>query len=172
MRHEGRLDKDLFAVAMHLINNKLAGKEVPTSLPNSLVPPSMRGDFGAGTQEVLTSGPSSTTKDLFDLFDDSAAPAPGPPPAAFPPAQASPKPFSTATYLPQPPSRKPTAPPSRQMSPAPAAGGFGMASFGESLIAMRYESTDLSSSGCLSLPCSAKRFTRRRFGRSGTVCTG
>lgn len=112
---------------MHLINAKLAGKDVPASLPASLIPPSLRGELG-GTQEVIAPGVSSTTKDLFDLFDDTPAPAPAP--VASPPAA----PFSTA-FLPTPPSRKPTAP-SPRMSPAPtgapstaAATGFGMAPF-------------------------------------------
>jgi epidermal growth factor receptor substrate 15 len=39
---DNRLTKDEFAVAVHLINRKLAGDEIPTSLPPSLIPPSMR----------------------------------------------------------------------------------------------------------------------------------
>ncbi|KAJ2841084.1 hypothetical protein GGI22_008058, partial [Coemansia erecta] len=42
INHCGRLSKDEFAVAMHLINSKLAGKELPDKLPQTLVPPSMR----------------------------------------------------------------------------------------------------------------------------------
>jgi epidermal growth factor receptor substrate 15 len=131
IRQEGKLSRDEFAVAMHLINTKLAGQDIPASLPNSLIPPSLRAEYGSGTQEVLSPGTGSTAKDLFDLFDDSSAPpapahaAPTPPPA---------QPFTTA-FLQQPPSRKPTATPgSRQMSPAPSApaSGFGMAPFGMS----------------------------------------
>ncbi|KAJ1920610.1 hypothetical protein H4219_001168 [Mycoemilia scoparia] len=40
--HTGRLSRDEFAVAMHLINMKLSGKELPAKLPPLLVPPSMR----------------------------------------------------------------------------------------------------------------------------------
>lgn len=36
---DGRLNKDDFAVAMHLIKAALAGKEVPNALPSSLIPP-------------------------------------------------------------------------------------------------------------------------------------
>ena len=39
---DGKLTRDGFAVALHLINGKLGGKEIPQSLPLSLVPPSMR----------------------------------------------------------------------------------------------------------------------------------
>ncbi|KAH9857815.1 EF-hand [Lenzites betulinus] len=35
--HDGRLTKDDFAVAMHLIRQKLAGKELPTTVPASLL---------------------------------------------------------------------------------------------------------------------------------------
>ncbi|KAJ1936661.1 hypothetical protein FBU59_004983, partial [Linderina macrospora] len=38
----GKLNRDQFAVAMHLINGKLAGREVPDTLPATLVPPAMR----------------------------------------------------------------------------------------------------------------------------------
>ena len=42
LNKDGKLTKDGFAVALHLINGKLAGKDVPETLPNSLVPPSHR----------------------------------------------------------------------------------------------------------------------------------
>ncbi|CAI2172100.1 9968_t:CDS:10 [Funneliformis geosporum] len=38
----GRLNRDEFAVAMYLINKKLMGSPLPTTLPTSLIPPSMR----------------------------------------------------------------------------------------------------------------------------------
>lgn len=38
----GRLSKDFFAVAMHLIKAKLGGKDLPKELPLSLIPPSAR----------------------------------------------------------------------------------------------------------------------------------
>ncbi|KAJ1992371.1 hypothetical protein GGI26_003401 [Coemansia sp. RSA 1358] len=42
INHSGKLSRDEFAVAMHLINSKLAGNEIPDKLPATLVPPSMR----------------------------------------------------------------------------------------------------------------------------------
>jgi epidermal growth factor receptor substrate 15 len=72
IRKEGKLNKDEFAVALYLINKKLGGIEVPTTLPNSLIPPSLRG--GAEQQQQ----PSQTQRDLFDLFADSPPAATGP----------------------------------------------------------------------------------------------
>lgn len=40
---DGMLDSDEFALAMHLINVKLDGHDLPTELPSHLVPPSKRG---------------------------------------------------------------------------------------------------------------------------------
>lgn len=54
------MTKDEFAVAVHLINKKLAGIEPPQTLPASLIPPSLRGEQQSQVQ-----------KDLFDLFADS-----------------------------------------------------------------------------------------------------
>nr|ODN87640.1 hypothetical protein L203_03421 [Cryptococcus depauperatus CBS 7841] len=72
IRKEGNLTRDEFAVAMHLINQKLAGQDPPSSLPISLVPPSLREDF-AGKQEVIASpAPPGVSRDLFDLFADEA----------------------------------------------------------------------------------------------------
>ena len=39
---DGRLTRDGFAIAMHLIQKKLAGQDVPSKLPPSLMPPSAR----------------------------------------------------------------------------------------------------------------------------------
>jgi epidermal growth factor receptor substrate 15 len=39
---DGKLSRDCFAVAMHLIKKRLAGNLIPTALPATLVPPSMR----------------------------------------------------------------------------------------------------------------------------------
>ncbi|KAI8049477.1 hypothetical protein BDF22DRAFT_181495 [Syncephalis plumigaleata] len=38
----GRLTRDEFAVAMHLIHRQLRGQPLPSALPNSLIPPAMR----------------------------------------------------------------------------------------------------------------------------------
>lgn len=48
MSKDGRLTQDGFAVALHLINANLAGKDVPDTLPANLIPPSMR----QGTQST------------------------------------------------------------------------------------------------------------------------
>jgi len=42
---DGMLDSDEFALAMHLINIKLDGHDIPMELPAHLVPPSKRGNF-------------------------------------------------------------------------------------------------------------------------------
>lgn len=69
INNDGRLTRDGFAVALHLIQGKLSGKDVPASLPPSLVPPSMR------TPVPLFTAPapqlSEPIRDL--LWDDSAS---------------------------------------------------------------------------------------------------
>ena len=40
---DGMLDADEFCLAMHLMNVKLDGHDLPTDLPAHLVPPSKRG---------------------------------------------------------------------------------------------------------------------------------
>lgn len=42
LHNDGRLTRDGFAVAMHIIKSRLAGNEIPSTLPSSLFPPSMR----------------------------------------------------------------------------------------------------------------------------------
>lgn len=39
---DGMLDDDEFALAMHLINIKLDGHDLPEDLPSHLIPPSKR----------------------------------------------------------------------------------------------------------------------------------
>lgn len=36
---DGKLTKEEFAIAMYLVRGKLAGREIPTELPPSLIPP-------------------------------------------------------------------------------------------------------------------------------------
>lgn len=43
--HDGFLDSDEFALAMHLINVKLDGHDLPSELPTHLVPPSKRSEL-------------------------------------------------------------------------------------------------------------------------------
>lgn len=40
---DGALDADEFALAMHLINIKISGHDIPATLPSHLVPPAKRG---------------------------------------------------------------------------------------------------------------------------------
>ena len=63
---------------MHLIQGRLAGKEIPNVIPTSLIPPSMRGAVGAGAAQPAV---PEAIKDL--LWDDS------PPPSATVPTQPS-----------------------------------------------------------------------------------
>ncbi|KAG9050477.1 hypothetical protein FS837_005282 [Tulasnella sp. UAMH 9824] len=90
---DGRLNQDGFAIALHLINGKLTGKEVPETLPSSLIPPSMR----APAQPQ----PSSIQQDLWLLGDT-------PPPSASQPVTFSPPPVvQRAASPPQPVLRQP-----------------------------------------------------------------
>lgn len=100
---------------MHLINVKLSGQEIPASLPVSLVPPSLREEYGPGKQEVLQ---SSATKDLFDLFADEPPASKAASPAPQAPAQAQ---ASTRTPAPGPASApaQPPALPARSLSQQP-----------------------------------------------------
>lgn len=100
---------------MLLINNRLAGKDLPESLPASMIPPSLR-------DQASKDQPHDATKDLFDIFNSS-------PPALSPPALPQPAPFFSSPTRPQsanvpaPVSRalSPAAPQSRALSPAQAA---------------------------------------------------
>lgn len=65
LNNDGRLTRDGFAVAMHLIIGKLAGKDIPPTLPPSLIPLSMR----AVATSPFHPPPSDSLKDL--LWDDS-----------------------------------------------------------------------------------------------------
>ncbi|KAI9509957.1 hypothetical protein F5148DRAFT_1183471 [Russula earlei] len=65
---EGRLTRDGFAVAFHLIQGKLSGKEIPSTLPTSLIPPSMRA-VASPTTSAFQQPPSDSLNDL--LWDDS-----------------------------------------------------------------------------------------------------
>jgi epidermal growth factor receptor substrate 15 len=152
IRKEGKLGKDEFAVAMFLINNKLAGKELPGTLPQSMIPPSLRSQVPNANQSepdftlryfrdcTETVSADDATKDLFDVFGDS-------PPAmqpSMPPQQsyfASPPSRAASVNVPPPPpaasrAKSPAAPPSRMMSPpaVPSRGStvdaFGSTPFG------------------------------------------
>jgi epidermal growth factor receptor substrate 15 len=63
LNNDGKLTRDGFAVAMHLIQGKLAGKEIPTTLPSSLIPPSFR-------TSQPTHQPLAPVNELSDLLFD------------------------------------------------------------------------------------------------------
>ncbi|EPQ58260.1 hypothetical protein GLOTRDRAFT_57058 [Gloeophyllum trabeum ATCC 11539] len=72
INNDGRLTRDGFAVAMHLIQGKLAGKEIPATLPLSLIPPSMR--TNASPFAIPPSSPPAA-EPLRDLLWDDTPPA-------------------------------------------------------------------------------------------------
>ncbi|EKM55751.1 uncharacterized protein PHACADRAFT_209279 [Phanerochaete carnosa HHB-10118-sp] len=73
--HDGRLTRDGFAVAMHLIHGKLAGKEVPSTLPPTLIPPSVRGQISTTSTPSQPAQPAvpEAIRDL--LWDDTPSSA-------------------------------------------------------------------------------------------------
>lgn len=91
--NDGRLTRDGFAVAMHLIQRKLAGKEVPSTLPSTLVPPSVRGQIAAApapAQSAQSAVPEAIRDLLWDDTPPSSATIPQHPAVpAFPPPRAS-----------------------------------------------------------------------------------
>lgn len=78
---DGRLTRDGFAVAMYLIQGKLAGKDIPATLPSSLMPPSTRvpalGVSPFSPANIQSHQEPEPATDLFS-FDDT-------PPASAPP---------------------------------------------------------------------------------------
>ncbi|KAG2149296.1 hypothetical protein DEU56DRAFT_869486 [Suillus clintonianus] len=72
INNDGRLTRDGFAVAMHLIQGNLSGKDVPSTLPPTLVPPSMR----AGLVPFATAPAPPKPEPVRDLlWDDSPPPS-------------------------------------------------------------------------------------------------
>ena len=70
LNKDGRLTKDGFAIAFHLIQSKLAGEALPATLPLSLVPPSLLG----GAKPA--SAPQQPVPEIQDLlWDDSPPPS-------------------------------------------------------------------------------------------------
>ncbi|KAJ2772794.1 hypothetical protein IWQ56_001231 [Coemansia nantahalensis] len=63
-KHCGRLGKEEFAVAMHLINARLAGTPIPDRLPPTLVPPSMRRHLPASSSSNALSRVHSISPQL------------------------------------------------------------------------------------------------------------
>ncbi|CAE6413784.1 unnamed protein product [Rhizoctonia solani] len=90
INNDGRLTRDEFAVAMHLINGKLAGRELPTELAPSLIPPSFRG--AAAAPAPAAPAQSETLRDLWSLDEPVQTPTPPIPAPAPAPVLAPPKP--------------------------------------------------------------------------------
>jgi epidermal growth factor receptor substrate 15 len=80
INNDGCLTRDGFAVAMHLIQKKLAGQEVPTILPPSLVPPSKRQPTSGASPFSSASGQHQPPEPPIDLvsFDDTPPSSAGP----------------------------------------------------------------------------------------------
>ena len=93
MNKDGRLTRDGFAVAFHLIHSKLSGKALPATLPLSLVPPSLRGSTQPGP--LLQQPAQETINDL--LWDDSP---PTSATATTQPTQSPLQPHTTGSYPP------------------------------------------------------------------------
>lgn len=64
---DGRLSRDGFAIAYHLIKNKLRGQPIPAQLPSSLIPPSLRSQ--ASLFQTSPQPQPEPPRDLLD-FDD------------------------------------------------------------------------------------------------------
>ncbi|PPQ70282.1 hypothetical protein CVT24_000845 [Panaeolus cyanescens] len=79
INNDGRLTRDGFAIAMHLIQKKLAGQEIPQTLPPSLLPPHLRSQLGSSPFSPATAQFAPQPEPQVDLFsfDD-------PPPSSIP----------------------------------------------------------------------------------------
>ncbi|KAH8147198.1 uncharacterized protein LAJ45_08676 [Morchella importuna] len=106
----GRLNRDEFAIAMHLIRqqrNSPGAGSLPEVLPMNLIPPSMRqqvqfshplpSSYEPQAPPAPPLPPKAASDDLFDLdFSGTPASAPAPPASAPPPASLSP--FDTDVF--------------------------------------------------------------------------
>ncbi|KAI6164280.1 hypothetical protein EDD17DRAFT_1885190 [Pisolithus thermaeus] len=70
INNDGRLTRDGFAIALHLIQGKLTGKDVPNTLPPTLVPPSMR----TASSPFATAAASQHSESIRDLLWDEPSP--------------------------------------------------------------------------------------------------
>ncbi|OCH95289.1 hypothetical protein OBBRIDRAFT_788483 [Obba rivulosa] len=79
MNNDGHLTRDGFAVAMHLIQSKLNGAELPSAVPPSLIPPSMRGEVASQP------APPTESEHIRDLLWDDTPPSSATAPHPQPP---------------------------------------------------------------------------------------
>ncbi|KAF7800250.1 hypothetical protein EIP86_011497 [Pleurotus ostreatoroseus] len=100
LNNDGRLTRDGFAVAMHLIQHKLSGKDLPSTLPLTLIPPSMRN--AAPAQPPRPPVPDAIKDLIWDETPPQSATAAQAPPV-FPP------PPTSSTISPQHTAQQPTA---------------------------------------------------------------
>ncbi|KAK0448373.1 uncharacterized protein EV420DRAFT_856567 [Desarmillaria tabescens] len=78
INNDGRLTRDGFAVALYLIKKKLAGVDVPATLPPTLVPPSMRKPNGSAFAPAPSPPPPAAPEPAIDLLWDDAPAQPVP----------------------------------------------------------------------------------------------
>lgn len=85
MDHDGRLTKMEFAVAMHLIRTKLSGKDIPDTLPPSLVPPATLPESNTIilTQAAQVAEPEELPSTHVVPPDDADAPRSNTPPPPY-----------------------------------------------------------------------------------------
>ena len=69
--NDGRLSNEEFAVAMHLVDDVHAGKQLPTSLPVSLIPPSMRKKASLQQQAQPSATPDMPVGSSFPVHTQS-----------------------------------------------------------------------------------------------------
>ncbi|CAK5264864.1 unnamed protein product [Mycena citricolor] len=123
LNSDGRLTRDGFAIAWHLIQSKRKGVPIPNSLPPTLIPPHLRNTGSsafAATPAAAAPPPPEPVKDLFS-WDD-----PVPVPHAAPPTVQPASPQHSA--FPASPFNAPSSAPQRDLldddeeavSPAPA----------------------------------------------------
>jgi epidermal growth factor receptor substrate 15 len=122
---DGRLTKDEFAVAMHLIQNQLAGKDVPATLPLSLIPPAFRGLAGQGQSQMHVSPAQAHVEPLRDLLWDDTPPVSASQPMLQPQSTGA-----TARPPPPPVPGRGIAPPMPVASPAQDPFGGSTAAYG------------------------------------------
>ena len=76
MDHDGRLTREEFAVVMYLIRSKLAGREIPDTLPPSLVPPA---DLPSIPVQEVASTTQGVSQPAVVIAAAQATPDPPPP---------------------------------------------------------------------------------------------
>ena len=76
--NNGRLARDGFAIAVHLIQKRLTGQDLPAVLPPTLVPPSVRNNLTpnpTSLSPVSQQRPSELVNDLFSFDETPSGPA-------------------------------------------------------------------------------------------------